>query len=101
MITPLRATHAIVLNVNMLSFIIAYVRIGKIKLLAPKPTSFDVHNSPLSSTIYLAAYQKHIPIGTANISCAVSGRSFHQGHANCELNWNHAIMFPRTKNRMP
>ena len=67
----------------------------------PKPINFEVHRYPVSSTIYLTAYQKHMPIGIANIRFDKIGRSFHQSHTNCELNWNHAKTFPTTKNNDP
>ena len=62
------------------------VKIAKIILLMPKPINFEVHNCPVSSTVYFIAYQKHMPIGIANMKFDNTARSFHQSHTNCELN---------------
>tara|TARA_R100001079_G_scaffold98994_1_gene63027 strand:+ start:358 stop:612 length:255 start_codon:yes stop_codon:yes gene_type:complete len=71
-----------VLAVNMDSFKKTYVNIAKIKFDTPKPISFDAQSSPVDSTIFFTAYQKHIPIGTANIKFATIGLSFHQSQTN-------------------
>jgi len=72
----------IVLAVNMLSFKRAYVSIAKITFDTPNPTSFDVQSCPVSSTIYLIAYQKQIPIGIAKIALAKIDLSFHHSQTN-------------------
>ena len=91
----------IVLAVNMLSFKKTYVIIAKTKLDTPKPMSFDVHSSPVSATIFLIAYQKHIPIGVAKNTFVNTGLSSNASQTNCELNWNQAIMLPTKKNKTP
>tara|TARA_Y100000590_G_scaffold444245_1_gene574769 strand:+ start:504 stop:764 length:261 start_codon:yes stop_codon:yes gene_type:complete len=75
-----------VFGTNMLSFKRKYVSTAKITLETPKPISFEVHKRPVSSTIYLMAYQKHKPIGMAKMKFDNIGLSFHQSQTNCELN---------------
>ena len=91
----------IVLAVNMLSFKKTYVIIAKTKLETPKPISLDAHNSPVVATIFFTAYQKHKPIGIANIRLATIGLFFHHSQVNCELNWNQAKIFPTKKYKIP
>ena len=45
---------------------------AKIILPTPNPINFEVHSWPVSSTTYLAAYQKQSPIGIANIKFDIS-----------------------------
>ena len=78
--------QVIVFAVSMLSFKRIYVKIAKITFETPKPISFEVHKRPVSSTIYLIAYQKQRPIGIAKIRLGNTGLSFHQSQTNWELN---------------
>lgn len=66
----------------MLSLSKAYVSMANTKLETPKPTNFEVHNSPLAATICLTAYQKHIPIGIAKITFDKIGLFCQYDHTN-------------------
>ena len=90
-----------VLAVNILSFKKTYVIIAKTKLETPKPTSFEVHSSPVSATTFLIAYQKHIPMGIAKNTFVNIGLFSKDFQTNCELNWNQAITLPIKKNSTP
>jgi hypothetical protein len=74
--------QVIVLGVKMLSFRKNHVKAAKTIFPTPKPTSFDVHNSPEASTIFLTAYQNIIPAGTAKIEFVKIARSLNHSHVN-------------------
>ena len=77
---------AIVLKFNMFSLAIKYVNAANIVVDIPKAISFEDHNKPVESTIFLVPAQKHKHIGIAKISTETRGLSFHHSQTNCELN---------------
>ena len=90
-----------VLKVKILSLAMKKVSKAKTNVETPKPTSLDDHKSPVESTIFLTAYQKHKLMGIANIATETNGLSSHHSQTNWELNWNHAKIFPMAKNITP
>jgi hypothetical protein len=70
----------------MLSLMKAYVITAKTKFDTPKPKSFEAHNSFVAVTIFFAASQKHIPMGTAKRALDKNILSSHHSHTNCALN---------------
>ena len=81
-ITNDRQMQVIVFGVNILSFIITYVSIGKTVCDTPNPISLEDQSWPVSPTICLAAIQKHMPMGTAKIKLVVMGLSCHHSQTN-------------------
>lgn len=74
--------QVIVLAVNILSFIKTNVIIAKTVFETPNPINFVDQICSVIENIFLVAYQKHMPMGTAKTTLATTGLFSHQLQTN-------------------